>query len=190
MATASLSALQLASADGMEARKGGLLNLLTVQQLSTELSRQPASFAPAEHELISEARPLLSRLQELLPKLEQSLKSKQAPSTEVQSDECPMNDTKSQSDGHDALMNPLESSALLELADPSPFVKEFLGIPSEWHEVIQVRNEDTKRLKLYFRCKYEGCTAVFSKSCNLRDHFRKHTSSRPYECELCGKSFT
>jgi len=53
-----------------------------------------------------------------------------------------------------------------------------------------MRNQDTKRIKLYFRCKFAGCGAVFSKSCNLRDHFRKHTFSRPYRCELCNKSFT
>ena len=45
-------------------------------------------------------------------------------------------------------------------------------------------------MKLYFRCKYKGCHAVFSKSCNLRDHFRKHTSDRPFKCEICAKTFT
>lgn len=53
-----------------------------------------------------------------------------------------------------------------------------------------MRNETTKRLKLYFRCKYQGCSAIFSKSCNLRDHFRKHTAARPYRCDICDKTFT
>jgi hypothetical protein len=54
-------------------------------------------------------------------------------------------------------------------------IKHFEGIPNEWHETIKVWNRETKRTKLYFRCKYTGCESVFRKSCNLRDHFRKHT---------------
>ena len=68
--------------------------------------------------------------------------------------------------------------------------KEFEGIPSEWHETVKVMNPETQRVKLYFRCKYEGCGQQFSKSCNLRDHFRKHTKMRPFNCHLCGKTFT
>ena len=74
-------------------------------------------------------------------------------------------------------------------ADPQR-AKQFAGIPSEWHETIRVHNKETKRIKLYFRCKYEGCGSVFRKSCNLRDHFRKHTSARPFKCEVCSKFFT
>ena len=70
------------------------------------------------------------------------------------------------------------------------YIKEFDGIPSEWHETIKVKNQNTKRTKLYFRCRYEGCDSVFRKSCNLRDHFRKHTAQRPYQCEVCKKNFT
>ena len=53
--------------------------------------------------------------------------------------------------------------------------KSFPGVPSEWHETIQVRHVTKQRVKLYFRCRHEGCKSMFKKSCNLRDHFRKHT---------------
>ena len=53
--------------------------------------------------------------------------------------------------------------------------KTFVGIPAEWHQTIKVRNPQTQRIKLYFKCMYPKCGSVFKKSCNLRDHFRKHT---------------
>lgn len=53
--------------------------------------------------------------------------------------------------------------------------KQFPGVPGEWHETIQVRNRLNQRVKLYYRCRHEGCKSMFKKSCNLRDHFRKHT---------------
>ena len=45
-------------------------------------------------------------------------------------------------------------------------------------------------MKMYFKCKFKGCNSVFKKSCNLRDHFRKHTGQRPYQCNMCKKTFT
>lgn len=53
--------------------------------------------------------------------------------------------------------------------------KTFKGVPASWHQTIKVRNPDTQRIKLYFKCMYPECDSVFKKSCNLRDHFRKHT---------------
>ena len=53
--------------------------------------------------------------------------------------------------------------------------KSFEGIPRNWHQTIKVRNQDNMRVKLYFRCRHKGCSSIFKKSCNLRDHFRKHT---------------
>jgi uncharacterized C2H2 Zn-finger protein len=53
-----------------------------------------------------------------------------------------------------------------------------------------VRNPDTQRIKLYFKCMYPSCDSVFKKSCNLRDHFRKHTGQRPFVCQQCNKTFT
>lgn len=40
---------------------------------------------------------------------------------------------------------------------PTDFVKSFDGIPDEWHDIVSIRNNTSKRLKLYFRCKYTGC---------------------------------
>lgn len=68
--------------------------------------------------------------------------------------------------------------------------KHFEGIPEEWHETIKVKNPHTQRVKLFFKCKYPGCTSTFKKSCNLRDHFRKHTGLRPFTCAKCQKTFT
>ena len=62
------------------------------------------------------------------------------------------------------------------------YAKSFVGIPDDWHETIQVKNKQTQRVKLFFKCKHKGCNSIFKKSCNLRDHFRKHTGQRPFEC--------
>jgi hypothetical protein len=69
-------------------------------------------------------------------------------------------------------------------------MKQFDGIPTEWHQTVKVKNPHTQRIKLFFKCKYEGCNSIFKKSCNLRDHFRKHTGSRPFCCPKCQKTFT
>lgn len=50
-----------------------------------------------------------------------------------------------------------------------------LNYPSQWHQTIKVHNPHTKRVKQFFKCNFDGCNSVFRKSCNLRDHFRKHT---------------
>ena len=68
--------------------------------------------------------------------------------------------------------------------------KIFSGVPREWHETVQVKHLKTQRVKLYFKCKHAGCKSVFKKSCNLRDHFRKHTGQRPFTCAMCLKTFT
>ena len=58
--------------------------------------------------------------------------------------------------------------------------KTFEGVPEEWHQVIRQKNPDTQKTKLFFKCNIAGCKSVFKKSCNLRDHFRKHTGERPF----------
>jgi len=128
-------------------------------------------------DLLNEAQPLLNRLAALLPVL-QSLQSK-ASSEEESS---PQNDTLMQFE-----VLPTDQGSF-EGGDPS-FAKSFEGIPAEWHDVVKI-NCDQKRSKIYFRCKYQGCHSIFSKSGNLRDHFRKHTKQRPFECNACDKSFT
>jgi hypothetical protein len=58
--------------------------------------------------------------------------------------------------------------------------KTFANIPREWHQTLKVRNPKTQRIKLFFKCRFNDCGSLFKKSCNLRDHFRKHTGQRPF----------
>ena len=76
------------------------------------------------------------------------------------------------------------SNLLIQSVDATDS-KTFEGIPKEWHETIRVRNPDTQRVKLFFKCRHPGCNSMFKKSCNLRDHFRKHTGQRPFSCPKC-----
>ena len=51
---------------------------------------------------------------------------------------------------------------------------------------------DTKtgKEKVSYRCDYDGCSKVFTKTWNLLDHVRMHEGIRPYKCAHCPKSFT
>ena len=60
----------------------------------------------------------------------------------------------------------------------------FKGVPSSWYEIKRTNQ------KLHYKCKVDNCTSEFTKSCNLRDHFRVHTKDRPYQCPVCDKKFT
>ncbi len=86
-------------------------------------------------------------------------------------------------------MSDFKKVSKLRRAPPSQS-KTFDGIPHAWHQTIKVRNPETLRVKLYFRCRHSGCGSIFKKSCNLRDHFRKHTGQRPFTCPKCQKTFT
>lgn len=44
--------------------------------------------------------------------------------------------------------------------------------------------------KKFFKCNMPGCDMVFSKKCVLRDHQMAHKKLKPFDCEICGKSFT
>ena len=130
---------------------------------------------------------MLARLQKIFPELNLGqVGTNQVSTTESASKE----EGSSSMQETNATNRKQAASHILEKADPSDFIKEFKGVPSEWHEVIQVRNQETKRVKLYFCCKFTNCNALFSKSCNLRDHFRKHTNVRPFQCDICQKTFT
>ena len=66
----------------------------------------------------------------------------------------------------------------------------FKDTPKTWLSVIKINNPETTRNHLFFKCNYPGCESMFKKSCNLRDHFRKHTGIRPFVCNYCNKNFT
>ena len=68
--------------------------------------------------------------------------------------------------------------------------KTFKGVPENWHQMIRVYSGESERVRLYFKCRHKNCNSLFKKSCNLRDHFRKHTKQRPFTCPNCDHSFT
>lgn len=68
--------------------------------------------------------------------------------------------------------------------------KAFEGIPTEWYTEVKEYNPETKKSKLFFICKVDGCNRKFKKSSNIFNHFRFHDGRQPYQCHLCSKRFT
>ena len=66
----------------------------------------------------------------------------------------------------------------------------FKGIPKEWFCTIKVVNPQSNKTNLNYKCLINGCNKLFKKSCNLKDHFRKHTGVRPFQCQICHRYFT
>ena len=53
----------------------------------------------------------------------------------------------------------------------------------------QSKYSEQPKKKLY-KCTYPGCDMVFNKKCVLRDHCYAHEKKKPFQCDVCGKSFT
>ena len=131
---------------------------------------------PETSTLHKELRPELFQLAKTLPKLKShhSKSSVDKDSVSEKADSSHYLSAKSASKSCDVSLQSIDQDAE-KASDDDIYLKSFNGIPPQWHETIKVFNKETKRTKLYFRCRYKGCNSVFRKSCNLRDHFRKHT---------------
>mmetsp|Transcript_11417 Transcript_11417/g.11385 ORF Transcript_11417/g.11385 Transcript_11417/m.11385 type:complete len:212 (-) Transcript_11417:79-714(-) len=57
-------------------------------------------------------------------------------------------------------------------------------------EEIVYKAKDTKRNRVVYKCKFEGCSKKCSKRWNLIDHIKMHLGVKPYECDQCGSRFT
>ena len=54
----------------------------------------------------------------------------------------------------------------------------------------QVRNAESNRLNQVLVCTFPNCGKTFRKRCNLKDHLRIHSMSRPFVCSICRQCFT
>lgn len=75
-------------------------------------------------------------------------------------------------------------------AEDQAYKRSFEGIPQEWFDVERKFNKDTGYYRRVFICRVNGCNKVFTKSCNMKDHFRTHDGRKPYMCHLCNSSYT
>lgn len=63
-------------------------------------------------------------------------------------------------------------------------------MPEDYCQIVEVFNKTTGRFNQNFKCNFPDCGIVFKKSSNIRNHFKKHTGDRPFECAACSKRFS
>ncbi len=68
--------------------------------------------------------------------------------------------------------------------------KHMQKIPTDWYEAYQVLNFQTKRGSSILKCVYKECNTYFKGSGNFKDHIRIHDDTRPFDCAICGVSFS
>lgn len=60
----------------------------------------------------------------------------------------------------------------------------------QYIEEVVYKSKDTKRNRVVYKCKFDGCNKKCSKRWNLIDHIKMHLGVKPYECDQCGARFT
>lgn len=65
----------------------------------------------------------------------------------------------------------------------------FDGVPSTHYRIYKVQQSKKGWIKKY-QCLFGECRMEFSKSCHLRNHFRKHTGFKPFSCPICEQPFS
>ena len=60
----------------------------------------------------------------------------------------------------------------------------------QYIEEIAYKAKDTKRNRVLYKCKFEGCPKKCPKRWNLVDHIKMHLGFKPYECSQCDAKFT
>ena len=63
-------------------------------------------------------------------------------------------------------------------------------MPAGTYEEYYSSKVGRKKFDHVYRCLVGDCTWTTKKSTSLVVHIRKHFGMYPYECKLCGKSFT
>lgn len=58
------------------------------------------------------------------------------------------------------------------------------------YEKNKYYDNEKQRYVISYICKYHEWNKGFTKTWNLLDHMRMHEGIKPFECRLCGKSFT
>lgn len=64
--------------------------------------------------------------------------------------------------------------------------KTFADFPSDCYGVFTVQDKTTNKKFQVYMCKYAKCGMLFKKTCNFKDHLRKHLGLKPFTCEHCG----
>jgi len=150
-------------------------------------SKKAASKAPEEKKKVNLSPEIIGWAQKEQPKN----------SKKVDQDEAMIQDSSSQSlsrnEGSIVELNELSilSDKVAYIGRISNFTpKSFTDFPKHRYQIIQLRHKVSQKKLMLFKCRAKNCKKMFWKSCNLRDHLRKHTGKRPFKCLHCPRAFT
>ena len=80
--------------------------------------------------------------------------------------------------------------------EPLDFVAEQPEDEEQSHYALRgykykiIYTNEANRRKTHFKCTFEGCHKVFSKTWNFLDHARMHEGMKPFVWDVCSKTFT